>query len=182
MLTCAIEGHAIVSADGKIAAADGSMPKDLMHAEDWRIFQGALDRADLVVLGRKGHQRHPNPGRRRLVVTRSIERLSPDPEDPRALFWNPGGLMIEAMLQELGLETGTLAITGGQGVFDLFLPHYTLFHLSEVHHFALPDGIDTFSSGHPRAVLSAAGLVPKNLVRLDEHPLVTLTTWARSTG
>ena len=38
-----IEGHAIVSVDGMIAAADGTMPPALRSEPDWRIFQAALD-------------------------------------------------------------------------------------------------------------------------------------------
>ena len=64
-----VEGHAIVSVDGMIAAADGSMPPALRNEADWRIFQAALDAAVLVVLGRLGHERNPNPGRKRLVLS-----------------------------------------------------------------------------------------------------------------
>ena len=85
------EGHAIVSVDGMIAAADGSMPPELRSDADWRLFQAALDRAALVVLGRVGHAKHPNPGRRRLVMTRSVGRLARDPDDPLATLWNPRG-------------------------------------------------------------------------------------------
>ena len=180
MLGLAVEGHAIVSADGMIAASDGAMPESLQHEADWRVFQAALDRASLVVLGRKGHARHPNPGRRRLVVTGSVAGLETDPQDPRATFWNPAGLGIERVLAELGIKTGSLAITGGTGVFGLFLPHYTRFFLSEVQALVLPEGLPTFRAGHPRSVLSAAGLRPEALEILDENPLVTLTTWTRS--
>src|SRR5690606_35238256 len=76
-----VEGHAIVSSDGMIAAADGSMPPQLRNDTDWRIFQSALDQAALVVLGRIGHARHPNPGRRRLVLTHSVAELEADPQD-----------------------------------------------------------------------------------------------------
>jgi hypothetical protein len=182
MLTLRVEGHAIVSADGKIAAQDGGMPEGLQHEADWRVFQAALDRADLVVLGRKGHRRHPNRGRRRLVVTSGVEELLPDPDDPRATFWNPAGVPIENMLGVLGLESGSLAITGGKGVFDLFLPHYTSFQLSELHGFILPDGIDCFSLGHPRSTLSRAGLRPRAVRALDDAPLLTLTDWVRDGG
>ncbi|MFX7748073.1 hypothetical protein ABTK03_22080, partial [Acinetobacter baumannii] len=65
------------------------MPQRLMNDADWRLFQAALDRAELVVLGRVGHQRHPNPGRRRLVLTRSVTGLVVDPADRCAHFWNP---------------------------------------------------------------------------------------------
>ena len=82
------EGHAIVSVDGMIADAEGLMPAALRNDADWRLFQAALDGAALVVLGRLGHARHPNPGRRRLVVTRAVEALAPDPQDSSP---GPGG-------------------------------------------------------------------------------------------
>ncbi len=180
MLRLAVEGHAIVSADGMIAGQDGTMPESLQHEGDWRVFQAALDRASLVVLGRKGHARHPNPGRRRLVVTGSVAGLMPDPADSRATFWNPAAIGIEQVVAQLGIKTGSLAITGGTGVFDLFLPHYTCFFLSEVHELVIPRGLPTFRAGHPRSVLSAAGLRPEAPAMLDEKPLVTLTCWTRN--
>ena len=72
-----IVGHAVVSADGRIADHNRQMPEVLRNDKDWRRFQAALDRAALVVLGRLGHEAHPNPGRRRLVVTSRVERLEP---------------------------------------------------------------------------------------------------------
>ncbi|MBL8594343.1 MAG: dihydrofolate reductase, partial [Devosia sp.] len=106
-----VEGHAIVSVDGMIAAADGSMPPALRNEADWRIFQAALDAAALVVLGRLGHERHPNPGRKRLVLTRSVATLERDPADALTQFWNPAGLDIGEVLTELGISDGTIAIT-----------------------------------------------------------------------
>src|SRR6478735_6075206 len=105
-----VEGHAIVSDDGMIAAADGSMPPELRNDADWRLFQAALDRAALVVLGRIGHIRHPNPGRRRLVLTHSVADLQPDPVDGRSSYWNPAGLAIEDVMARLGIHEGTVAV------------------------------------------------------------------------
>jgi hypothetical protein len=172
----AIEGHAIVSADGMISAADGTMPDALRNEPDWRLFQAALDRAALVVVGRLGHERHPNPGRRRLVMTRSVADASPDPADPLATLWNPAGLELGALLGRLGIASGTIAVTGGTRVFDFFLPRFTAFALSEVHRLVLPGGRPAFRAGHPRAVLANAGLLPASLDQLA--PDVSLTRWA----
>ena len=98
-----VEGHAIVSDDGMIASHDGSMPPELRSDADWRLFQAALDRSALVVLGRLGHLRHPNPGRRRLVLTHSVVDLQPDPVDAQASYWNPAGIDITAALARLGI-------------------------------------------------------------------------------
>ena len=172
-----VEGHAIVSEDGMIAAADGTMPEALRSDADWRLFQAALDRAAIVVLGRLGHSRHPNPGRRRLVLTRSVDTLAPDPDDPLATLWNPAGLPVEGAFDRLGLSSGTIAITGGTGTFDLFLPHYDRFVLSEVRNLSLAGGVPCFGNGHPRFVLPGAGLEARDMDVIDRG--VVQTQWIR---
>ncbi len=173
-----VEGHAIVSADGMIADRDGDMPDELRNDADWRIFQAALDRAALVVLGRVGHLRHPNPGRRRLVLTRSVVDLQPDPVDPRSSYWNPAGLDIGEVMSRLGIKEGTVAVTGGTGTFDLFLPWYDCFLLSEVRALELPDGVPCFTKGHPRFTLPGAGLEARDMETIA--PGVVQTNWVRA--
>ena len=70
----AIEGYAIVSADGMIADRNGHMPAGLKHESDARFFRAGLDGAALVVHGRHSHeQQGPISDRRpRLVVTDRI--------------------------------------------------------------------------------------------------------------
>lgn len=171
------EGHAIVSADGMIADADGRMPVALHDDADWTQFQTALDRAALVLLGRKGHERHPNPGRRRLVLTRGVTGLGREAGAGEAWLWNPAAVPIDAALATLGIGDGAIAVTGGTGTFDLFAPLMTAFVLSEAHGLVLPGGTPTFSAGHPRAVLAANGLVPGPAEPLGAG--VTLTRWSR---
>lgn len=173
-----IEGHAIVSEDGMIAAADGTMPPALRSDPDWRLFQAALDRSALVVLGRIGHARHPNPGRRRLVLTRSVPALSADPADSLTTFWNPAGLDFADVLIRLGIAEGTVAITGGTGTFDLFVPDYDRFVLSEVRGLTLEGGIPCFSRGHPRFVLPGASLEARDMDVIERG--VVQTTWVRT--
>lgn len=177
--TVQFEGHAIVSADGMIADAAGEMPAALRNDADWRSFQAALDRSALVVLGRLGHQRHPNPGRRRLVLTRSVTGLAQDAGDPLATLWNPACVPIAAVLERLGIDIGTVAVTGGVGTFDLFLPLYNRFVLAEVEGLTLPGGVPCFSSGPPRAVLAAAGLTLHSSTMIDVG--VSQETWMRET-
>ena len=174
MLT--IEGHAIVSADGMIADAAGEYPAALRNDADWALYQAALNRAAVVVTGRRGHQRFPNPGRRRLVLTRRVTRLGDDPNDPRATYWNPAGLALRAALAELGVDAGIIAITG---VFDLFVADYDRFALSESHRLLIPGGTPCFSSGHPRTVLAEAGLRPVGVDVIDADAMVTTTVWER---
>ena len=175
-----VEGHAIVSVDGMIAAADGSMPPELRNDTDWKLFQASLDRAVLVVLGRLGHTRHPNPGRRRLVLSRSVADLLPDPGDPLAMLWNPASMEIAMVLDRLGLAQGSIAVTGGTGAFDLFLPHYDRFVLSEVRTLTLPGGTPCFSKGHPRFVLPGAGLQARDMETIDRDAGVIQTQWVRA--
>lgn len=171
-----IEGHAIVSADGMIADGAGAYPAALRNEADWALYQAALDRAAVVVLGRRGHERHANPGRRRLVITRKVERLGHDPGDARATYWNPGGLTLVEALDELGLADGIVAISG---IFDLFIADYDRFILSESHGLLIPDGTPCFAAGHPRAVLAKAGLHPAGVELIDPDTMVTTTRWER---
>ncbi|MGV3491562.1 MAG: dihydrofolate reductase [Devosia sp.] len=173
-----VEGHAIVSVDGMIAAADGTMPPELRSDADWWLFQAALDAAAIVVLGRIGHARHPNPGRRRLVLTRSVASMEADPADALATLWNPDGIGIGEVLERLGIGSGTVAVTGGTGTFDLFRPWYDRFVLSEVRALTLPGGVPCFSTDHPRFVLPGAGLEARDMSVID--PGVVQTIWMRA--
>jgi len=173
-----IIGHAIVSADGKIADRDRHMPAALRNDADWRRFQAALDRSVLVVLGRIGHEAHPNPGRKRLVVTSRVAWLERDPNDDNAMLWNPDGIGWRRVLAGLHITDGTIAVTGGQRVFDLFLPGFTSFDLVTVAGVTIPDGVPCFSTGVPWDVLAGAGMQRGEPVDLDVG--VTLTPWRRA--
>ena len=172
-----VEGHAIISVDGMIAAADGTMPPALRNEADWRIFQAALDVAALVVLGRLGHERHPNPGRRRLVLTRSVDTLEPDPDDPLTHYWNPANIEIGPVLDQLSISEGVLAVTGGTGTFDLFVPLFDRFVLSEVRDLTLDKGTPCFTNGPPRFVLPGAGHEARDMELIDRG--VVQTQWVR---
>ena len=173
-----IIGHAIVSADGMIADRHRQMPAALRNEADWRRFQAALDRSVLVVLGRLGHEAHPNPGRKRLVVTSRVAWLERDPNDDNTMLWNPDGISWRRVLAGLGIVEGVIAVTGGQRVFDLFLPGFTGFDLVTVAGVRIPDGVPCFSTGLPEEVLAGAGMVAGVTERLADG--VTLTTWRRS--
>lgn len=175
-----IVGHAIVSADGMIATQQGIIPSNLIVDADQATFQNALDLSALVVLGRKGHEMHPSKGRRRLVVTSKVKTLEADPNVLRATFWNPAGMGLVEVLRQLSILNGTIAITGGQRVFDLFLAHYTKFMLAEAHHITVPKGLECFADGHPRHVLAKAGLLPVKTRPLTSDHSVTETVWQRA--
>lgn len=165
------EGHALVSADGMIADAQGRMPPELHHDADWAQFQAALDRAAIVASGRKGHEAHPNPSRRRLVLTRAVSRIE---RQGNATLWNPAVTGLAEVLGELGITSGVVAVAG---VFDFFLPYYDRFVLNELHRLVMPGGTPCFAAGHPRTVLAANKLVPGPAEMLDAA--LTLTTWSR---
>jgi hypothetical protein len=81
-----IEGYAIVSEDGMLADAAGIMPDGLKFEADKRFFEYGLDGVDVVIHGRHSHEHQPHSDRRsRLVVTRTVAALAPDPDYPKAL-------------------------------------------------------------------------------------------------
>lgn len=138
-------GHAIVSADDRIADASGLTPPSLRIAADWQRFQAALDRATLSVLGRLGHEANPNPrGRNRLVLSGQgpgIERR------PDAWWWNPAEAPLSAALAVAAPDGGIVAVTGGRRVFDLFLDvGYDAFHLTRADRVRIGDGVPLFSA------------------------------------
>ena len=87
-----IEGYVIVSADGMLADARNVMPDELKFEGDKAFFTAALDRADLILHGRHSYEDQPNsPRRRRIILTRKVEAIAPDPANPKATLWNPAG-------------------------------------------------------------------------------------------
>ena len=95
-----IEAYVIVSADGMIADATGVQPESLHFEADQRHFQEGLDRADVVVNGRRSAEAQPDSAsRRRLVLTRRVAGLAPDPDNPEARLWNPAGASLRGGLR-----------------------------------------------------------------------------------
>ncbi len=178
-----IEGYVIVSADGMLANADRVMPDALKFEGDKQFFAAALDRADLIVHGRRSHEEQANsPQRRRIVLTRTIERLAPDPSNPNASLWNPAGASFQAARDFAGVTGGTVAIIGGPGVFGMFMTHYDTFWLSLAPQVRLPGGEPCFPGvpeRTPQQILAAHGLVPGERQILDAASDVSVTPWRR---
>jgi dihydrofolate reductase len=177
-----IEGHAIVSADGRIAGPDGYTPDSLNNEADWLRFQAALDLAAVVVVGRHSHAANPNTMRRnRLVVSssaRGVERRSD------AWWWNPAEASLATALKNAAPRGGVVAVPGGRLVFDLFLEAgYDAFHLARVGNVTIPGGLPLFTAigtgETPGTLLAAAGLEPGPTEMLDPEAGVTLVTWRR---
>ena len=179
-----IEGYVIVSADGMLADAKGEMPESIRNEADQRFFQDALDRAAVVVHGRHSHEGGPRAARRkRLILTRQIAALAPDPEHPHALLWNPLGASLDEAIERAGVDDGTVAIIGGPEVFSRFLPLYDAFHLSHAAKAKIPGGLAVFTEVGPNAtpedVLAQRGFKPGARRDLDPSAGVSVVTWER---
>ena len=178
----AFHGHAIVSADDKIADAAGATPPALRNEADWARFQASLDRAAVTALGRLGHEANPNLlARNRLVLSssaRAVERRAD------AWWWNPAEASPEAALAAAAPAGGIVAVPGGRRVFDLFLGlGFDEFHLARAEKVRVPGGIPVFSRlphiGNANDVLAAHGLTPGPAEWLDKTAHVSLTIWRR---
>ena len=179
-----IDGYVIVSADGMLANADRVMPVELKFEGDKRFFTAALDRADLIVHGRHSHEGQPNsPRRKRIILTRRIGSIAPDPSNPRATLWNPAGASFEAACDHAGVRSGTIAIIGGPDVFAMFLDRYDAFWLSLAPRVRLPGGEPCFPGvpKHlPQEILAAHGLKAGESQILDVANGVSVTPWRRA--
>jgi len=178
-----IDGYVIVSADGMLANADRMMPDELKFEGDKRFFTAALDDADLIVHGRNSYEDQPNsPKRTRIILTRRIGALAPDPSNPRATLWNPAGASFEAACERAGVRSGTAAIIGGPDVFEMFMDRYDTFWLSLAPRVKLPGGEPCFPgvpARSPQAILSAHGLTAGQAEILDSADDVSVTPWRR---
>src|SRR6201996_30887 len=157
-----IEGYVIVSADGMLANAHHVMPDELKFEGDKQFFNAALDRADLIVHGRRSFEDQPNsPLRKRIILTGKIDALAPDPSNPKATLWNPAGAAFETACDRAGVRSGLVAIIGGPVVFGMFMDRYETFWLSQAPGVRLPDGEPCFTgvpAHSPQEILAAHGL------------------------
>ena len=178
-----IEGYVIVSADGMLANADRVMPIGLKFEGDKQFFTAALDRADLIVHGRNSFEDQPNsPKRKRIVLTRGIGAVAPDPSNPKATLWNPAGASFEAACEHAGVRWGTIAIIGGPYVFGMFMDRYDTFWLSLAPQVRLPVGEPCFPgvpAQSPQQILAAHGLKAGDARILDAANDVSVTPWRR---
>jgi dihydrofolate reductase len=178
-----IDGYVIVSADGMLANAAHAMPDELKFEGDKQFFAAALDRADLIVHGRNSCEDQPNsPRRKRIIVTRRIGAIAPDPSNPNATLWNPAGATFEAACDHAGVRSGTVAIIGGPDVFGMFMARYDTFWLSQTPRVRLPGGEPCFPGvpeQSPQQILAAHGLKAGETRILDSADDVRVTPWRR---
>jgi hypothetical protein len=179
-----IEGYAIVSEDGMLANSVGIMPDSLKFEADRHFFERGLDGVDVVVHGRHSHEHQPHSHRRRrLVLTRQVPAIAPDPSDERALMWNPAGASFEQALAALGTPDASIGVVGGTDPFGLFLDRYDVFFLSRAPHVRLPGGRPVFPevpARTPEDVLQSHGLVRGPQEVLDPANGLTVVRWQRS--
>lgn len=178
-----IEGFAIVSREGMIAASDGSFPEVLKIPGDQKFYQDSLDRVAAVVNGRHSAEGGPKEAaRKRIVLTRRVERIVPDPRNANAVLWNPATAPFEEAWMKLGAGDGTLAVVGGTDVFFLFLSiGYDTFYLSRAPG-SVPRGRPVFPGigphgATPEEVLQKHGMVLKGRRMLDEAAGVEVEEW-----
>lgn len=175
-----IEGYAIISREGMIATSDGSYPEQLRIPADQAFFHAALDRASAVISGRHSADDGPKP-RRRIVLTRQVQRIVPDPGNPNAVLWNPATAPFDEAWQKLNIDGGMLAVVGGTDVFALFLTiGYDAFYLTRAL-VSVPRGRPVFPGvGHgvpAEDPLKKHGLVLKETRMLDPVTETVLHEW-----
>jgi dihydrofolate reductase len=177
-----IEGYAIVSQDGMLADASGIMPTSLMFEADQGFFERGLDGVDVVVHGRHSQERQPHSAlRRRLILTRQVATIAPDPANARARLWNPAGASLEQALEAVGAPDGSVGVIGGTDVFALFLDRYDVFHLSRTPHVRLPGGRPVFPgvpARTPDDILASHGLHPAERQMFDDG--LEILGWRRT--
>ncbi|QRM31253.1 hypothetical protein [Microvirga sp. VF16] len=175
-----IHGYAIVSDNDCIADASGQTPDVLRNDADWAYFQAELNKSDVTVLGRLGHEANPNPrGRLRMIVSSSSTGLERRAD---GWWWNPESLPWAEAIQTVLPKGGRVAVPGGRLVFDLFLGiGYTAFHLTRAEGTFVPNGVPVLSGcdddTRAEALLSAHGLKPGPRQILDPRGPVSLTIW-----
>ena len=183
MQSVIIQGYAVVSADGMIADRDGHMTDGLKCEADARFFTQGLDDAALIVHGRHSHEGQGKSSDRRLrfMVSDRSPGFFAHPALPNAWIWNSANMTFEDACKMLGVREGKIAVTGGTGVFGLFLKiGFDAFHLSRAHRELLPGGRPVFPdvpAKTPEQVLSEHGLRPGPVQVLDPERDVTLVSW-----
>ena len=177
-----IHGYAIVSDDDRIADSSGRTPESLRNDADWLHFQSELDCADIVALGRLGHEANPNfKKRRRLVLSSAAHGLE---QRADAWWWNPAAASWREAAAKLLPGGGRVAVPGGQAVFDLFMAiGYDSFHLSRAGGVRLAGGRSVFAAcdrgTSAESVLADAGLRPDGPRIIDAAARVALNIWRK---
>jgi len=178
-----IEGYAVISTEGMIATPDGKFPDAIKIAADHAFYQGAVDRASAVINGRHSAEGGPKEkDRRRIILTRRVDVLAPDPDNPKAILWNPATAPFDEAWARLGIDGGVAAVVGGTDTFGLFLTiGYDVFYLTRTEA-SLPRGRPVFpgvGTTTPEEVMTKAGLVHKGTRMLDASVNCRVEEWVK---
>jgi len=179
-----LEGYAVISKEGMIATADGHFPEAIKIPADHEFYQGSVDRASAVVNGRHSAEGGPKEKeRRRIVLTRRVDVLAPDPDNPNAVLWNPATAPFDEAWARLGLDGGVAAVVGGTETFGLFLTiGYDAFYLTRTDA-SIPKGRPVFpgvgTTTTADEVMKKAGLVLKGTRMLDASVNCRVEEWVK---
>ena len=177
-----IEGYAVISREGMIATGDGRFPAEIKIPADHEFYQASVDRASAVANGRHSAEGGPKEmERKRLILTRRVHQLAPDPKNPNAIQWNPATASFDEAWARLGINNGTLAVVGGTDVFGLFLTiGYDAFYLTKADA-SVPRGRPVFpgvgGKTLPAEVMARHGLVLKDTRVLDAASNTIVEEW-----
>lgn len=179
-----IEGYAVISKEGMIATSDGHFPEAIKIPADHAFYQDSVDKASAVVNGRHSAEGGPKErDRRRIVLTRRVDGLTPDPDNPNAVLWNPATAPFDEAWARLTLDGGVAAVVGGTETFGLFLAiGYDAFYLTRTDA-SLPKGRPVFpgvgTTTTVEEVMTKAGLVLKGTRMLDASVNCRIEEWVK---
>ena len=178
-----IEGYAVISREGMIAASDGSFPAAIKIPADHAFYMSSLARASAVANGAHSAEGGPDEKqRKRLRLTRRVTRLLPDPRNPNVWLWNPAMASFDEAWNKLGIENGVLAVVGGTDVFGLFLGiGYDAFYLTRTEG-SVPRGRPVFpgvgkDGVTPQDVMAQFGLIKVGERVLDSATNTVVEEW-----
>jgi len=179
-----IEGYAVISREGMIATADGKFPEQIKIPADHKFYQDSVAAASAVANGRHSAEGGiAEKGRKRIILTRRVTRLIPDPDNPKAILWNPATAPFEEAWARLGIDEGSLAVVGGTETFGLFLTiGYDVFYLTRTDA-SVPEGRPVFpgvgTTTTVEKMMIKAGLVHKGTRMLDASVNCRVEEWVR---
>lgn len=179
-----IEGYAVISKEGMIATSDGHFPEAIKIPADHKFYQDSVDRASAVVNGRHSAEGGPKEHeRRRIILTRRVDVLTPDPNNRNAILWNPATAPFDEAWSRLGIEGGVAAVVGGTDTFGLFLTiGYDVFYLTKTEA-SVPRGRPVFpgvgKTATPEEVMREVGLVHKRTRMLDATVNCRVEEWVK---
>jgi len=177
-----IEAYAVISREGMIATSDGHFPEEIKVPADHKFYQESVAAASAVANGRHSAEGGiGEPFRKRIILTRRVDVLMTDPNNPNAILWNPATAPFEEAWARLHIDDGTLAVVGGTDVFGLFLAiGYDTFYLTKTDA-SLPRGRPVFPGvgrvTTAEEVMTRSGLVLRDTRMLDASVNCRVEAW-----